>query len=135
MRPAVWAEACTRAYWKPDTFITAYRASLATSVELVVEASMVGTAVRQLMASHTEWSGTAQELLTRLTAMVGEQAAKQPGWPKRPNTLSNKLRRVTPALLTIRAIGTNWECDNPGSLPGLNECLYRDGHICAPAPQ
>ena len=98
---AVWAEACTRAYWKPDTFITAYRAGLATSVELVVEASMVGTAVRQLMASHTEWSGTAQELLTKLTAMVGEQAAKQPGWPKRPNTLSNKLRRVTPALRKV----------------------------------
>ena len=98
---AVWAEACTRAYWKPDTFITAYRASLANSVELVVEASMVGTAVRQLMASYTEWSGTAQELLTKLTAVVGEQAAKQPGWPKRPNTLSNKLRRVAPALRKV----------------------------------
>jgi hypothetical protein len=98
---AMWAEACTRAYWKPDTFISAYRASLATSVELVVEASPVGTAVRQFMVTRTEWSGAAQELLDQLTKVVGDQAAKQPEWPKRHNALSNKLRRVAPALRKI----------------------------------
>jgi hypothetical protein len=34
---ATWAEACTRAFWRPGTFLTAYRASLAASVEMVID--------------------------------------------------------------------------------------------------
>jgi hypothetical protein len=45
-----------------------------------------------------DWEGTARELLTLLNGVVGEKAAKEQEWPKRPNTLSNKLRRIAPAL-------------------------------------
>jgi hypothetical protein len=98
---ALWAEACTRAYWRAGTFIKAYRENLAASVELVLEASMVGTAVRQFMATREEWSGTAQELLNLLTPLVGDYVARERDWPKRPNTLSGKLKRAAPALRKI----------------------------------
>jgi hypothetical protein len=104
---ALWAEACTRAYWPADTFLRAYRDNLADSVELVLEASPVGMAVRTFMATRHEWKGTASELLPLLTALVGEQAAKERSWPKRGNELGGKLRRVTPAL---RKTGIHVKC-------------------------
>ena len=98
---ALWAEACTRAYWRAGTFMKAYRENLAASVELVLEASTVGTAVRQFMQTREEWGGTAQELLGLLTPLVGEQVSREREWPKRPNTLSGKLKRAAPALRKI----------------------------------
>ena len=95
---ALWAEACIRAYWKEGTFLEAYRANLTASVELVLEASTVGGAVRSFMATRSEWEGTASELLPLLTSAVGEQVAREKGWPKQANVLSGKLRRAAPAL-------------------------------------
>jgi hypothetical protein len=98
---AAWAEACCRAYWPAKTFLNAYRLNLRQAVEVVVDASPVATAVRALMAEQTEWTGTATQLLETLTNIVGDKLAKEKDWPKRPNTLSNKLRRVTPDLAKI----------------------------------
>ena len=53
------------------------------------------------MQTHDEWSGTAQELLGLLTPLVGEQVSREREWPKRPNTLSGKLKRAAPALRKI----------------------------------
>jgi hypothetical protein len=98
---ALWAEACTRAYWRAGTFMKAYRENLAASVELVLEASTVGSAVRRFMQTREEWSGTAQELLGLLTPLVGEQVSREREWPKRPNTHSGKLKRAASALRKI----------------------------------
>jgi len=95
---ALWAEACTRAYWPAGTFLAAYRANLAASVDLVLEASPVGEAVQLFMADRTAWEGTASALLPLLTGVVAEQAAREKSWPKRADVLSGKLRRVAPAL-------------------------------------
>ena len=94
----LWAEASTRAYWPAGTFIEAYRKNQAASVELVLEASAVGSAVVRFMEGRHEWRGPTTELLDKLTALVGERAAKEREWPKRPNTLSGKLRRAAPTL-------------------------------------
>jgi hypothetical protein len=100
---ALWAEACTRAYWPAGTFLKAYQANLAASVELVLESSPVGDAVRRFMVGRSKWEGTASELLPLLTALVDEQIVRDRsyGWPKRPNALSGKLKRVAPALRKI----------------------------------
>ena len=108
----LWAEACTRAYWPAGTFMRAYRAKLESAVEVVLEASPVGTALRRFMASREQWKGTAQELLLELAPLVGEQAAKERDWPKRPNTLAGKVRRAAPALRKI----------------GIHVAFDRDGH-------
>jgi energy-coupling factor transporter ATP-binding protein EcfA2 len=95
---ALWAEACTRAYWPAGTFLAAYRANLAASVDLVLEASPVGEAVQFFMADRTAWGGTASALLPLLTNAIPDQAAREKSWPKRADVLSGKLRRVAPAL-------------------------------------
>jgi hypothetical protein len=104
---AVWAEACCRAYWPADTFMKAYKANLVAAVEVVLDASAIATAIRALMAKRTEWEGTATELLEGLTNVIGEKAAKEKDWPKRPNTLANKLRRVTPDLAKVGIVITS----------------------------
>jgi hypothetical protein len=76
---ALWAEACTRAYWPAGTFLAAYRANLAASVDLVLEASPVGEAVQLFMADRPAWEGTASALLPLLTGVVTEQADGR--WP------------------------------------------------------
>jgi hypothetical protein len=108
---AVWAEGCTRAYWPEGTFLAAYRNALASSVDLIIEASAVGSAVRTFMANRAAWKGTATELLPLLTTLVGEQAARAQEWPKRPNRLSGALRRVASAL---RKTGTHIEMTREG---------------------
>jgi energy-coupling factor transporter ATP-binding protein EcfA2 len=96
---ALWAEACTRAYWPEGTFLRAYRENIASAVELVLEANAVGNAVRAFMAGRqTSWEGTASELLPLVTALIPENAAREREWPKRADALSGKLRRVAPAL-------------------------------------
>src|SRR5262249_59259514 len=55
---ALWVEACTRAYWPAGTFLAAYRANLAASVDLVLEASPVGEAVQLFMTDPADWEGT-----------------------------------------------------------------------------
>ena len=72
----------------------------------------MGTAVRRFMADRDQWRGTALELLSELTPLVGEQAAKERDWPKRPATLSGKVRRAAPALRKI----------------GIHVAFDRDGH-------
>ena len=45
--------------------------------------------------------GRPANYLTGLTALVGERAAKEREWPKRPNVMSGKLRRAAPALRKV----------------------------------
>jgi hypothetical protein len=135
---ALWAEACTRAYWPAGTFIEAYRENLAASVELVLEASVVGTAVRQFMATREKWSGTAQQLLNLLTPLVGEYIARERDWPKRPNTLSGKLKRAAPALRKIgihvaRATRVGHARDRIVTIEKRGQPDYRPGTSSAPA--
>ena len=79
-------EACTRAYWPSGTFLKAYRDNLDAAVELVLESSPVGDAVRRFMGSHIKWSGTESDLLPLLTTIVGDQIGKERSWPKRADT-------------------------------------------------
>jgi hypothetical protein len=89
----LWGEACTRAYWPAGTFVEAYRQSQA--------ASTVGSAVVRFMEGCDQWEGPATELLDGLSNLIGERAAKERDWPKKPNVLSNKLRRAAPALRKV----------------------------------
>src|SRR5262249_38310825 len=96
---ALWAEACTRAYWPAVTFLQAYRENIAGAVELVLEANAVDEAVRHhFMPTQSSWLGTASGLLPLLTSRVPESAAREGGWPKRGDSLGGTLPGVAPAL-------------------------------------
>jgi DnaJ domain len=98
---ALWAEACTLAYWPAGTFMRAYRENIAAAVEVVIEASAVGDTVRRFMAGRQTWEGTASELLQQLTPLIPEALARERSWPKNARALSGKLRRAAPPLRKI----------------------------------
>ena len=95
---AVWATACEQAFWQNGTFMRAYSANLEEVVNTVIEADMVGAAVRQLAEERLEWKGTALGLLSALRAIVDEGATRSKDWPSSPEALSNRLRRAATFL-------------------------------------
>jgi hypothetical protein len=111
---AKWAAACEGAFWKRGTFMEAYRGNQATAVEAVIEADVVALAVRKLMETRIEWTGTAAALKDALDIQVlgidGRQRAPK-GWPATPSSLSNRLRRAATAL---RKTGLEVEFDREG---------------------
>lgn len=79
-------------------FLAAYQENQAGANEQVLDDSPVATALRQFMADRTEWIGTPTELLDQLKVLIPEAQTKDREWPKKPNSLSNKLKRLAPSL-------------------------------------
>lgn len=95
---ALWATACETALWPSGTFWSAYCENRDEAVDGVIDADPVAAAVRALMATRTEWTGTASELLSALGEMAGERVAKAKTWPDSPRALAGRLRRAATFL-------------------------------------
>ncbi len=70
----------------------------------VIESDPVAAAVVQLMAKHSEWLGTASELLDVLTPNDQHElrrTTQSKHWPKDGARLSGQLKRLAPALLQV----------------------------------
>jgi hypothetical protein len=98
---ALWVTACETALWPAGTFGAAYCGNRDEAVEGVVDADPVAAAVRALMATRTEWTGTASELLGALAEMAGDRIAKSKTWPESPRALAGRLRRAATFLRKI----------------------------------
>lgn len=98
---ALWATACETALWPAGTFWSAYCGNREEAVEGVIEADPIAAAVRTLMATRTEWTGTASELLGALAEMAGERLAKSKTWPDSPRALAGRLRRAATFLRKV----------------------------------
>ncbi len=98
---ALWATACETALWPAGTFWSAYGTNRDEAVEGVLDADPVAAAVRALMATGTEWTGTAADLLGALGKLAGERVVKSKSWPDGPRGLSGRLRRATTFLREI----------------------------------
>jgi DnaJ domain len=109
---ALWAEACSRAYWPAETFLRAYWQNIEAANEVVLEASPVGDVVRNFMAGREKWAGTASSLLALLTPLIPEVLARERSWPKSARALSGKLRRAAPPLRKV----------------GIDITFVREGH-------
>jgi hypothetical protein len=53
------------------------------------------------MATRTEWTGTASELLGALAEIAGERISKSKTWPDSPRALAGRLRRAATFLRKI----------------------------------
>ena len=101
-----WVEAAAPALgWEQGDFLAAFEASRRNVDAVAIEAMPIGPAVLRFVATLTDadgyqWQGTASDLLARLNAddKVSEAERKDRDWPKRPNRLSNQLRRIAPNL-------------------------------------
>jgi hypothetical protein len=98
---ALWATACETALWPQGTFWSAYCGNRDDAVEGVIDADPIAAAVRAVMTTRTEWTGTASELLGALAEMVGERVAKSKTWPDSPRALAGRLRRAATFLRKI----------------------------------
>jgi hypothetical protein len=99
---ALWATACETALWPAGTFWSAYCGNRDEAVEGVIDADPIAAAVRAVMATRTEWTGTASDLLGALAEAAGERVSKTKTWPDSPRALAGRLRR---AALFLRKIG------------------------------
>jgi hypothetical protein len=98
---ALWAAACETALWPAGTFWSAYCGNRDEAVEGVIDADPIAAAVRGILATRTEWTGTASDLLGALAEAAGERVAKSKSWPDTPRALAGRLRRAAPFLRKI----------------------------------
>ena len=100
---AHWISACETALWPAGTFARAYAENRRAAIENVIDGDPVASRVRDLMARHKFWTGTAAELLRLgLEGSGNGNWAGGTGWPKNPRALAGRLRRAQPGL---RALG------------------------------
>jgi hypothetical protein len=105
---AEWATACELAFWEEGTFMTAYTDNLIEVVDTVIEADLVGSAIRQM---SLPWEGTASRLLSLLRDAADEGVTRSRDWPTSPEALANRLRR---AATFLRKAGVEVSFDRKG---------------------
>lgn len=98
---ALWATACETALWSSGTFWSAYCGNRDEAVDGVIDADPIAAAIRTVMTTRTEWTGTASELLGALAEIAGERVAKAKTWPDSPRALAGRLRRAATFLRKI----------------------------------
>lgn len=112
--------------WVRGAFMAAYTANRASAIELAVEDDPVGSAVRALAEEIGHWKGSATELLHELDERADEKVKNRRAWPRMPNGLSTRLRRIAPGL---RRVGVEVEMFRAATRDRrrLIEIRYRNG--------
>ncbi len=108
---ALWATACETALWTAGTFGAAYAGNRDEAVDSVIEADPVSSAIRSLIGTRTEWTGTASDLLDTLDEEVGEKVHKSKAWPSSARALSGRVRR---AATFLRKVGIDITFEREG---------------------
>ena len=65
----------------------------------MIDADPIAAAVRAVMSTQTEWTGTASDLLN--AEVAGERTAKSKTWPDSPRALAGRLRRAATFLRKV----------------------------------
>lgn len=94
-----------------DTFRAAYSENGRIADDLAIESSIIGNPVRELMAEHGSWEGTATKLLDELEQRVEEKDLKRRWWPASPRAMANELRRIA---TNLHAVGIVVQFDRVG---------------------
>lgn len=98
---ALWATACETALWPAGTFGAAYAGNRDEAVDSVIEADPVGSAIRSLIGTRTEWTGTASDLLDALDEEIGEKVRRSKAWPSSARALAGRVRRAATFLRKV----------------------------------
>lgn len=92
--------------WEPGSFMNAYNENRSTAVGIGLESDVLAQAMIDFQKDVVTWDGTATELIDALEENVPDKILKSKQWPKAANSLSNRLKRLTPVL---REVGTEIE--------------------------
>jgi len=103
---ALWATAAEESLgWEAGAFMEAYAGNRREATESTLEADPVAAAVREFMQGRQTWTATATELWKALGDLVDEDVRHTKAWPAAPNSLTNRLKRLAPAL---RGVGIEY---------------------------
>jgi hypothetical protein len=106
---AVFATAAEEALgWSNGDFMRAYQANRNDATSIAFDADLVAQAVVRFMASRSEWTGPARDLLEQLAPSVSERDRESRAWPGAAHVLSARLRRAAPVL---RELGVDVDAD------------------------
>jgi len=84
--------------------------AIADAHQAAVEGSLIAKPLADLMANETIWTGTATELLQKLTEVVTRDGRDLPKrWPSQPNLLSNQLARIAAPVRTVHCLDIDSE--------------------------
>ena len=116
-----WAVACEGAYWSPGTFMATYDDAEASATADVLEDSAIGPSLRQLLEETGSFSGTATELLDRLSARHQDEKGSR-GWPSTGAVMGKQMTRLAPSLRKLgyavetrrTSRGNLWQLESPG---------------------
>jgi hypothetical protein len=81
----------------PEDFLEVYRGNKGDAAQVVIDSSLVASALVQMMGQLASWEGTTKELLGRL-GQVNAEYVRHKSWPESPRGLTGELRRLAPAL-------------------------------------
>jgi hypothetical protein len=110
---ALWATAAEEALGlEPGAFMEAYAGNRREATESALEADPVASAVREFMREREGWAGTATELWKALNDLTDEDVRHTKAWPAAPNSLTNRLKRLAPAL---RGVGIEYGEERTGT--------------------
>jgi hypothetical protein len=104
---ALFAAACECGAGEKPNFLSAYADNQAGAHEQALDASPIPAALLALMDDRDTWEGKPADLLAALGTHAPNPASRD--WPKRPNVLTNKLRRLAPDLRRVHRL--NVDCD------------------------
>lgn len=102
---AEWITACEGALrWEPGEFLRAYDENRDDANATLIDNDLFATSLVNFIKAGVEpFEGPAGFLLSALEERAGVDTRYPPnGWPRTPQGVSNKLKRITPAL---RAVG------------------------------
>lgn len=100
---ALWVSAAEHALGlAPGEFLAAYEANRAAVHVQSLEASPLTFAIEMLMFELDTWTGTATDLRLYLENRAPDRILRDRTWPRSPRALSSALRRLAPALRTLR---------------------------------
>ena len=95
---AKWVTAAEPALGWPDgTMLSAYNRNRRSAGQLALEASPIVPLAEILVAQGT-WTGTAAELMYKLSECFPDYSTRPRDWPRSPRDLSASLRRLVPNL-------------------------------------
>jgi hypothetical protein len=102
---AVWGSAVAVAMGETaDTFLDALEANSKRQLEEVLEDDPVAQAIIKFAEEKGEWKDIASTLLLDLEAQFGDNKPRYNTWPKSPEVLSKRLRKLQTSLSEVGVI-------------------------------
>jgi hypothetical protein len=87
--------------WEEGDFLAAYEAAQKKASQLTIDGSSIGDLLIDMVREKEKWELTAEELLAELRNRADDERKRQKSFPKQPNQLSSRLRRIVGALRDI----------------------------------